>query len=75
MDFQPDEIRVLKILADAKAMPFLDLQGRSGLHENVLQSILERLEQLGVVRVTNAEDVFEEIVTVRDRGLRLAYGT
>jgi len=66
--FPFDDMKVLRILAKYKAMPFLELSSLANLDENYLQEIIKELEKQDRVKVTNRGDIFEEIVTLKEKG-------
>lgn len=63
---------VLKILAQYKSMPFLELTSISDIDDDMLQKIISDFEKEELVKVSNPDNVFEEIVTLRDKGFGLA---
>lgn len=63
---------VLKTLAQYKSMPFLELTSISDIDDDMLQKIISDFEKEELVKVSNADNVFEEIVTLRDKGFGLA---
>lgn len=63
---------VLKTLADYKSMPFLELAAVCDIDDETLQKIVKDLESEDVVKVSNPENVFEEIVTLKDKGFAIA---
>jgi DNA-binding MarR family transcriptional regulator len=65
-------IRVLHILAQKKAMPFLELASLCDISDSDLQRIIEDFESSDIVKVTNRSDIFEEIITLREKGFTLA---
>jgi hypothetical protein len=70
--FPFDDMKVLKILAKFKAMPFLELSSIANLNENYLQEIINNLEKQDLVKVTNRGNIFEEVVTLREKGFAVA---
>ena len=63
---------VLRILAQYKSMPFLELTSVSDIDDETLQRIIQDLEREDLVKVSNPENVFEQIVTLKDKGFALA---
>lgn len=63
---------VLKTLAHYKSMPFLELTSISDIDDETLQQIVTDFEKEHLVKLTNRDNVLEEIVTVRDKGFGLA---
>jgi len=63
---------VIKILAHYKSMPFLELTSVSDIEDEALEKIVRDLEKQDVVKVSNPEDVFEKIITLREKGFSLA---
>lgn len=63
---------VLEILLRFKSMPFLELTSLSDIEDHRLQQIIKDLEQKDLVKVTNPDNIYEEIVTVKDKAFMLA---
>jgi hypothetical protein len=70
--FPSDDKKVLRILAKFKAMPFLELSSIANLDEKYLEEIVNDLESQDLVKVTNRENVFEEVVTLKEKGFAVA---
>jgi len=60
--------RVLRILAEHKAMPFLALISLIDSDDAELEEVVERMQKEGVVKVINPDDASEKIVTLRHKG-------
>jgi len=58
---------VLDILAEYESMPFLELTSVSDIDDELLKRIIDDLESKGIVRITNRDDILEEIVTLKDK--------
>jgi len=67
-------IKVLQLLAENpnKAMNFLQLASLCPVSDDELKNILKKLEDSGIVKITKRDDIYEEIVTLREKGLSLA---
>jgi len=63
---------VLRTLAEYKSMPFLELTAVCDIDDETLQKIVKDLESEDIVKVSNPENVFEEIVTLKDKGFAIA---
>lgn len=62
--------RVLKALVKYWSMPFLELTTRvPDIDDSELESIIKNLENNDLVTITNPDDILEEIVTVKKKGL------
>ncbi len=62
--------RVLKALAQYWSMPFLELTTRvPEIDDAELEIIIKNLENNGMVSVANPDDIFEEIVTLKEKGI------
>lgn len=62
---------VLRTLAHYKSMPFLELTSVSDIDDETLQKIVSDFEKEDIVKLSNADNVFEEIVTLKDKGFGL----
>jgi sugar-specific transcriptional regulator TrmB len=64
-----DEIyqKVFNTLVQNRSMAFLELSAVTRLDEPQLRHILDDLEKKGLVRITDKDDTFKQIITVRDR--------
>jgi transcription initiation factor IIE alpha subunit len=58
---------VFDLLVKHRSMPFLQLAALSELEETELRQILDDLEKKGMVRITNKQDSFKEIITIKER--------
>ncbi len=61
------EDRVLDLLGRFQAMPFLQITALCDIDDDQLAEIIKRLQARGVIKVSNAENVFEEVVILRQR--------
>lgn len=62
--------KVLKALARYWSMPFLELTTRvPEIDDAELEIIIKNLESNDMVKVVNPDDILEEIVTVKKKGL------
>ena len=64
--------KVLDALVHQKSMAFLELTSLSNLEDDELTSIISWFETHGLVSVTDRNDVFQEVITLRDKGFALA---
>src|SRR5438045_3037330 len=64
--------KVLDALVSQKSMAFLELTSLSNLEDDELTSIISWFETHGFVSVTDRNDVFQEVITLRDKGFALA---
>jgi len=64
---------VLEILLKFKSMPFLELTSLSDIEDRRLQEIITDLEKQDLVRVSNPNNIYEEIVTVKNKAFMLAH--
>ena len=62
---------VLRMLVQYKSMPFLELTSVSDIDDETLQQIVTDFEREDIVKVSNPDNVFEEIVTLKDKGFTL----
>jgi hypothetical protein len=61
--------KVLKTLAQYQSMPFLELTTVCDIGDDRLEAIIADLEGQDMVKVSNRDNILEEIVTVKKRGL------
>ena len=64
--------KVLDILLKRKSMPFLELTSLLDVMDQELQKIVKDLEQKDLVKISNPDNIYEQIVTVRDKAFMLA---
>jgi hypothetical protein len=64
--------RVLNALVNRKSLAFLELTSLCGLEDNDLRSVISWFETRGMVSVSSRNDIFEEVVTLREKGFGLA---
>lgn len=64
--------KVLNALAAQQSAAFLELISLSGLDDDEMRETLKQFEDLGIVTITNSNDVFHEVVTLKDKGFALA---
>lgn len=60
--------KVLKALAAQHSAAFLELLSLSGLEDDELRDAIKQFKDLGIVTITNPNDVFQEVVTLKDEG-------
>jgi hypothetical protein len=58
---------VLSILMKFKSMPFLELTSLSDVGDQKLEEIVKDLAQRDLVKVSNPDNIYERIVTVKDK--------
>jgi helix-turn-helix protein len=71
MQLRKEYLKVIQTLAQYKSMPFLELVSVCGICDTRLDEIVQFLEDKGLVRVTNRNNVLEKIVTLKERGFEL----
>jgi predicted transcriptional regulator len=64
--------QVLAALVRRKSMAFLELTSVCNLRDDELNTIISWLETRGAVSVSNRNDIFQEVVTLSDKGVDLA---
>lgn len=67
-----DYEKVLKVLVKFKSMPFLELTSMCDIDDKRLEEIIKNLENQDLVKVINPGNIYEEIVTVREKGFAFA---
>lgn len=67
---QPADLytRVLRTLAEHKAVPFLALCSLVNSEDEELEEVVERMQKEGVVKVIHPDDASEKIVTLKHKG-------
>lgn len=61
--------KVLKALAQYRSMPFLELTTVCDIGDDQLEDIINNLEDQDMVKVINRDNILEEIVTLKKKGL------
>ena len=61
-----DYKRVFKTLIQFKSMPFLEITAVCGIDEGRLHEILAEMERRKLVRLANRQNIFDQIVTLRE---------
>jgi hypothetical protein len=69
MQFDTTYRKVLDALIRYRSMPFLELTTVCDIGDDELTSIITNLEKQDLVKVVNREDILEEIVTLKKKGL------
>ena len=65
-DANEDYNRVLGALLRFKAMPFLEISALCGIDDTRLHQILAEMEKRNLVRLAKRQDIFDQIVTLRE---------
>jgi len=71
IELNDDQKTVIKIIREAKSMPFLELTSLSAIHDNRLTEILHELEKKDLIVLINPENIFEELVVAKDKAFNL----
>jgi antitoxin component of RelBE/YafQ-DinJ toxin-antitoxin module len=67
--------KVLTALAQYRSMPFLELTAVCDIGDDKLEDIIDDLEGQDMVKVSNRDNILEEIVTLKKKGLEIVgYG-
>ena len=61
--------RVLRTLLQFKSMPFLEITALCGIDDDRLREILAEMERKNLVRVAKRQDIFDQVVTLRETAL------
>ena len=71
MKLKTDEayIKVLEALVQYRSMPFLELTAVCDIADDRLKGIINELEGQDMVKVSNRNNILEEVVTLKKRGL------
>ena len=68
-DLNQTETALLDRLLADRSMPYLELVALSGVEEEQVAAGVERLRRAGYVRVTGNGDIYDQIVTIRQKAL------
>ena len=66
--------RVLRVLAQHKALPFLALVSLVDSDDEELEGVIERMQREGEVKVVNLDARSDKIITLRHKGFKAAAG-
>ena len=67
-----DAKKVLHTLVKFKSMPFLELTSVCDINEKRMEDIINHFEKHALVKVLNPGDIYETIVTLKEKGFALA---
>jgi helix-turn-helix protein len=67
LDLDESHKKVLEILFGYKSMPFLELTSICDIDDKELEKIVSDLEQQDLIKVSNRGNIFEEVVTLKQK--------
>ena len=71
IELNDEQKSVIKIIREAKSLPFLELTSLSAIQDNRLTEILVELEKKDLVKVVNRGNIFDEIVVAKNNAFNL----
>jgi len=59
--------KVFQLVVQRRSLPFLELSALSELNKDNLRQVLDDLEKKGMIQISDKENPFKAIITVREK--------